>query len=523
MNATVAMAALAVSAANAAPVVHVVGAGSSALWQTAGYGAWKDLAGSGALHWTAKGTTAAGNNFAQLHDSRNAAIPNQGGNIWIVWDSKLQNVWTDISVDSVVGNRAFFAAPRATLQIDASAQTTAGQGLIAATLWGADAASVPTAIYAAINNHAITTAVTDIRPEDAKYAQNRANSPLTSNYSGLGYNTSNPNIGKSILSAYSTASAVPVNFNITGKDPFTGDAVPAYATISVGASPIVFIINRTDASGLGAPGVFKNIELANVQDLFNGTECDTNAFGETNPPANKPVTVVLREPISGTMNTTEFTNFRIHSDPNNSQEVGVNPASATGDPLNQTCSKGGGARKRAIGTGEVVNTAVLANADSIGYAFFGYGNFSKIAGTPNYGYLELNGVDPIFASYTNGELPTCTAPCPTSGANSFPNLRNGTYRSWSILRVVTDASGTNFTNTSSLVTAIQNEVDATVPDFVPTKAVGTDPGLKLYRSHYAQSGIQPNNGLSGQKESGGDMGGCIETITAAPGVLNCHQ
>jgi hypothetical protein len=53
--------------------------------------------------------------------------------------------------------------------------------------------------------------------------------------------------------------------------------------------------------------------------------------------------------------------------------------------------------------------------------------------------------------------------------------------------------------------------------------VGTDPGLKYYRSHYLQSGVAPNNGLSGQTEAGGDMGGCIEPVGPAPGVLSCHQ
>jgi hypothetical protein len=53
--------------------------------------------------------------------------------------------------------------------------------------------------------------------------------------------------------------------------------------------------------------------------------------------------------------------------------------------------------------------------------------------------------------------------------------------------------------------------------------VGGDPGLKYYRSHYLQSTYAPNNGLSGEKESGGDVGGCIEAIGAAPGILSCHQ
>jgi hypothetical protein len=57
---------------------------------------------------------------------------------------------------------------------------------------------------------------------------------------------------------------------------------------------------------------------------------------------------------------------------------------------------------RAIGTGEMVGTAVKSTKDAIGYTFFSYGNVSPIAGNPNYGYLTYQGVDPInlSGSYT---------------------------------------------------------------------------------------------------------------------------
>ncbi|MBV9301457.1 MAG: hypothetical protein JOY62_13645 [Acidobacteriaceae bacterium] len=520
-----ALAALAVTPLASATTVEVLGAGSSAMWQTAAIGAWKQLAGSGAQHYTVKGKcpSTGSTNCAQLHDLRSASILPEGGNLWVVWSADQSKVWGYLSVDSVVGNRSFFASPRVQLQVSSLTESTAGQQLISSSLWGSDAAALPAAVYNAINNASVTTAFTDIRPEDAKFAQSRAVSPLdTSTYSGLGYGTSaNQLIGTQIFSAFSKAVANPVAFNISGSDPFTGQPVKAYTTISVGASPIVFIINRTNSHGLGN-GAVKNIELANVQDLYNGTECNGVEFGSGAP--NVPVKVILREPLSGTMNTTEFTNFRLRSTPNNSQEVGVDPpAGGDNNPLNKPCNAGGGSRERAIGTGEVVNTAVLNTADSIGYAFFGYGNFSKIAGTPSYGYVTLNGVDPIQHSYTNGELPTCTAPCPVTPGSSFPNLRGGTYRSWSVLRVVTDSAGANLTNTQALVTAMQENINSTVPDWVPFAAVGGDPGLKLYRSHYTQSGVAPNNGLGGQKESGGDVGGCIEHVGPPPGVLNCHQ
>lgn len=427
-----------------------VGAGSSAIWQTAAIGAWKQLAGTGALHYTVKGTCTSGN-CAQIHDSRSASIPNQGGNLWVVWSADQSKVWAYVSVDSVLGNRSFFAVPRASVQVDAETLTLPGQNLISTGLWGSDASALPSAIYDAINNGTLTTAFTDIRPEDAKMAECRAASALgaalPSGYyggPGLGYSTScTALLPTAIFSAFTTSSAQPVAFNLSGTDPFTGEATKAYTTVSIGASPIVFVINRTDANGLGAPGLYKNVDQAQLQQLFSGATCDSNAFGVTGP-SNVPVTVVLREPISGTMNTTEYTTFYVKGS-HMSQETSVTPSLPNNNPLDQPCAAGGGKRMRAIGTGEVISNGVLPNADSIGYTFFGYGNVAPLAGTPNYGYLTLTGVDPTQASYTNGELPVCTAPCPLAPGTSFPNLRNGTYSAWSVLRSVTDASGANLT------------------------------------------------------------------------------
>lgn len=524
-------------AAHAASSVVVLGAGSSAMWQTAAIGAFLDLAGAGAKHYTVKGKTTAGNNFAQLHDVRSSSIPVEGGNLWVVWSADKSKIWAYLSVDSVVGNRAFFASPRAQLQLDSSITSTPGQNLISSALLSGTPDSttgLDATVYAALNNAKVTAGFTDIRPEDAKFAQVRAASALdTATLNGLGYGTgAGTLISAPIQSAFSTAKATPVAFNLSGTDPFnSANKVPAYTTISVGAAPIVFVINRQNAAGLGKPGVFKNIDTTHVIKLFNGTECDSNAFGATNPPANVPVTVVQREPLSGTMNTTEFTNFRLGGptkvNSTNSQEANVGqPNAAPNNPLSKTCLAGGGSRKRAIGTGELVSSGILATPDSIGYLFFSYGNVSKISNSASWGYLTLNGVDPIVSSYSTGNLPPCTAPCPATPGSSFPHLRDGTYRSWSVLRVVTDNANPNLSNTQALVTAIQNHVNGTVPDFVPFLAVGGDPGLTKYRSHYPQSGVPASNGLkfgTTGPESGGDVGGCIEPVTTGNGVLNCHQ
>jgi len=521
-----------VPAAHAAVTVESLGVGATAAWTTAALGAYLQLAGAGAGHYTVKGTCTSGN-CAQIHDVRSSSIPPDGGSLWVVWNAAQTQVWAYISVDAIVGVRAFMANPRAQLQIDPQTESLAGQNLIATTLWGSDAAALPAAIYAALNNHPFTVAFSGLRPEDAKFISGRVMTTLnTTNYSGLGYGTGPTTlIGTEILSSFSSSTANPVAFNIKGTDPFTAQPVKAYTTINIGAQASVLVTNRSNASGLGSgvsggTPVFTNLSVAAASKLFNGTECDGNAFGAAGAPANFPVNVLLTEPLGANANTVEYTIFRIKSTPNNSQEVGVNPSLPNNNPLNLPCATVGGVtglRRRAIGVSEVVSSGVAKVADSLAYVSFSYGNLSKVAGSSSYGYLTLAGVDPIQASYTGGQIPTCAQPCPITPGTSFPNLRNGTYRSWTVVTAITDASGVNLTSTKLMVVAIQDNLNTTVPDFVPFNAVGSDPGLKYYRSHYLQAGVSPNNGLGGQKEAGGDIGGCIEPVGPPPGVLSCHQ
>jgi hypothetical protein len=239
---------------------------------------------------------------------------------------------------------------------------------------------------------------------------------------------------------------------------------------------------------------------------------------------SNPLSVILREPLSGTMNTTEFDVFRVRLTPNffaskNSQEKGINlatgacPGLGCPNPLD-LASADGGTRFRAIGTGAeisgVTGVGGIKNlADSIGYAFFSYGNVAAIAGASGVGrYVTLDGVDGIATAYSNGVLPTCTAPCPAAAGTSFPHLRDGSYRAWSILRLVTDSSGPNLTNSQKLVTAAQNEINKTVPDFVPAVATTDgDPGIPYLRSHFFIAGVT-SGAASNSPENGGDVGGC---------------
>ena len=531
-----------------AQTVKVVLAGSSAMWQSMALAAYKSgscVSGGTApcFHYTAKNFNLADGRPTTKGGSTAVDL----GNVWLVWDSNATatNVWAYIKVDSAVGDRCYFAQPRCNVNI-----TTfpAAGNLITSTLWGDNSSdSTPPANVQALFTSGtllVTAAATDIRPEDALFATCRANSKLgggTDGLAGLGYGVNNSGVcpafgaalanleGSDILSAYpaSTSTAHVLAFALGGKDPFTGTAIPTYTTTSVGAAPIVFITQRT-----GALATVSNASDSELQAAFGGSNCNASAFGAP----SAAIQVYLREPLSGTMNTTEYTVFRYPNDSGVSQETGV----AATNPLSKACTAGG-SRYRAIGTGEEVlsvqNSVTDHGTDGIGYTFFSYGNVSGIANSASYGYLTLNGIDGIFHKYgstidpgqpsTAGALPaatnlpaTCAGgagnfPCAESsiwsGHLSFPNLRNGSYRAWSVLRLV--SNGTALAAANLLAAGAQTYVTNTVPDFVPAvKVASTDPGLSLLRSHYTQEGVAPIN-IAATGDKGGDAGGCILTST----------
>ncbi len=531
-----------------AQTVKVVLAGSSAMWQSMALAAYKSgscVSGGTApcFHYTAK-------NF-NLTDTRptvlGGAAATDQGNIWIVWDSNATaiNVWAYIRVDSGVGDRCYYAQPHCNVNISTF---PAPGNLITSTIWGDNSSDTtpPAAVSALFTSGTllVNAAATDIRPEDALFATCRANSKLgggTDGVAGLGYGVNSSGVcpkfgnalanlvGSDILSAYpaSTSTAHVLAFGLTGKDPFTGTTIPIATTQAVGAAPIIFITQRT-----GALATVTNATDAELQQVFSGANCNASEFGV----ASSNIQVYLREPLSGTMNTTEYTVFRYPNFSGKSQEAGVNAV----NPLSSPCASGG-SRYRAVGTGEEVNSVQNSvtnhGTDGIGYTFFSYGNVSGIANSASYGYLTLNGVDGIFHRYGStidpgqpsiaGALPsaanlpaTCAGglgnfPCAEnkiwSGNLSFPNLRNGSYRAWSTLRIV--SNGTALAAADLLVTGAQSYVVNTVPDFVPAlKVSSTDPGLALLRSHYTQEGIAPVN-IATTGDKGGDAGGCILSNT----------
>jgi hypothetical protein len=583
--------------AHAATTLKVLIAGASSQWQTLALAAYNNgtslVSGGGATsHYTSS------SNF-NLIDSRGGTTTDTG-QIWIVWDAS-NNVWAFVSVDSVTGDRCYFAVPKCTVSYPSTTLPTPANAI---TVWpdGSSDTQPPSQIASlfADTSQTVNVAATDIRPEDALFAECRVNSPLgagsagggnSDGLDGLGYSQASATqaagacftyttdaqgaingIGHTILSGYpsSTKKTNVLSFAISGKDPITGSTVAAYTVYPIGAAPVVFLTNRQNNLATLA-----NATEQQLQQVLSGTNCDGGAFGSA---FAGPINIFLRDPQSGTYNTVEATVARyptVYPNPviGLSQETNVNAPSHAYElnGYSSACAAGTGQRWRTIGTSEEIKGVYNSNSssvfsgsarDGIGYAYFSYGNVNTsgtvLSDSANYGYLQLDGIDPIWASYGIGnaidpgepagagqlpsqaDLPTAVCansfPCPENqiwgdGA-SYPNLRNGTYRSWSLLRLI--ATGTAGTNASTLISAAEKAAVLDTPDFVPvakqtiTAAENpfgyaiTDNGLLLLRSHYQQydgSGVTVGGTPVNEpttSEKGGDMGGLI--IPTAIGV-----
>lgn len=565
-------------------------AGSSAMWQTMGLGTYNVHSGTTCLAGSVAPCFHYTNDKFQLVDSRptfkSGSNATDLGSIWIVWDSHVTtstsgntntpNVWAYIKVDSVVGQRCYFGHPRCKVLPPTGGFPAAGLNEINSSLWGDSSSdtNVPVEVQALfVAGQFVTAAATDIRPEDGLFATCRANSIRdtvnTADPTGLGYNSVNaagvcpPNSGGTlgqlqgtdIISEFNTSNTAHVlDYNISGTDPFSGQTIPASTVVSAGADPIVFV-----AKASGPLSGVTNVTDAQLHTVFGGSSCTGPDLGGS----AGSIDAWLREPLSGTMNTTEATVFRYPDFSGVSQEQGVDPS--VDNPLNQACGAGG-TRKRGVGTGDVIKGLKANTNDGVTYAFFSYGNVGTLADNASFRYLQLNGVDPIFHKYVSvasgtaldpgqpntsvGQIPSAAdTPCGNFPCSenaiwsggfsavspfavnghglSFPTLRAGRYKAWSILRLVSD--GTALSIAKTIASASQVFAAAVTPDYVPVVSNTSlaDPGLLLLRSHYQQKdsagtniGNAPYNETTSAvtigghtypaaNEAGGDMGGCI--------------
>jgi hypothetical protein len=488
--------------ASAKTTINFLATGSSAMFNTfalAGYGS--DLCGGNI--WTFK-------NGGQGIDNRGAGVPAQTGEIWIEWDNPTAPtvVCAYLGLDATSAVELFLAQPASTLSITQAANTL-GQNLICSL---ADAnGGLPPAVLNALEGQQFNGAVTEIRPEDALFAYNRAVAVgNATNYDGLGYGPGP--LGVAIAGFFGGA-ATPIDFAISGKDPISELAIKNWTTLSVGADPIVILVNSTQGTTgghFGNTAAFANVNRFDLTMAVNGTYAWTRDLSPASAVPEVPLNVILDDPLSGTMNTFEFDIPR-SVEIGSTQELGN--VCAGGLPctnaLNLINTYSGGWRRRAIGTRSMVQQVANGqNGDVLGYALWSTGNFCSEQG--NLRYLMVDDADPINTNYVNGTLP---GNCPLGGCPnlvSLANVANGGYPIWAMIRLLTVTPAP--ASLAAMVAMVDSNAAGPYPDLVPFENNGEEIGV--FRSHFHRPGLktgtQISNGhIPGVKEAGGDEGGAV--------------
>lgn len=519
---------IALSAQSKAQTVAVNGIGSSAMFLELGLATatptTSSPAGLGAsCLWTGSGAVAT--------DTVVSPSATDTGNAFVAWTAGTgtcaapvsPTIYAYLQTDSVVGNRCLY---NSTCKISYAAASAPANFIGPMVSPAITEIALPTVVKTALTNIAANVAGTDIRPEDAQFAIDRALAgcglPLASGsqYLGLGYTA-----GSTIKSFFSTKSFNVVNFTLPG----------SFTVTPLGATPILVVVNSPAGSGFNASGV-TSIAAKNLALFLDGTYTTTGQVNSATP-SGSTATTIEREPLSGTYNTMEFnipntsnatTGFKT------SQDVGLDQPTAQ-----QACSGGNpvnpldiGSRRRAIGTGEEL-AEILATSNSIGYGFWSVGNFAGYT-SANARYLQVvpvgstTPIDPLLNASTPYSTYNGSLPAATSGelANvDLHNVGNGSYPIWSQLRLVNTGT-TPLAAVTSLATVSQHFVPTGVrPDFVPATS------LSVVRSHFIPTGVTtvPANGHgsdTGSKctatEEGGDVGGVVLTLTADSSYCAAH-
>lgn len=527
---TLAAVLLALPASSHAQSPQISAIGSSGLFLEIGEAAFSG-AGASACAWS----TSTSNDVVATDTSSGTTLTDTG-NSWVVWVPTAGNdctvnatpasVWGYLQTDSVVGNRCLFNGTSGGCTIN----YTAAVGTAPANLIETTEFVLPSAVAAALSGGsafpgaAPNVAGTDIRPEDAEFAATRAVTPCgqvvgtgnfgavsTNQYLGLGYTN-----GSTIDSFYSASKFNVITFTLPA----------SFFVQPVGADPIVVAVNSTDASGDG----FNNTQITNLNlstlalylDGSIGTTRDAMYPGVAEP-GFTPVTVMVREPLSGTYNTMEYNapnTLKLHT----SQDVGASqPTSqmncsgtAVGsNPMHIENTAYGSFRNRNIGTGQELKET-FATDDALGYSFWGVSNFAAAPASSK--YLTIDGVDPLQGGYTTGVIPTTSAEL---SKVRFQHVYDGTYPLWSLLRLVYVSSSLK-TPVEALAEAAGGFSTTAHPDFAPYYAKSGATyivNLHVERSHFTPPGIgyttTPLNGecatlpVAQTQEAGGDVGGIV--------------
>lgn len=335
--------------------------------------------------------------YAAMHDVRSSSIPLERGGLWVVWDATMTKVWCYLNTDSIVATRGFFGVPRSQLLLDSALLTTPGQNLEAGL--PPDATALPLAIFNAINNAPWNALMTASIPKTNWKESNKILSVPAKPPAKYGYG---PGLFKyEILSSVDDKYRTPVVFNISGTDPITGMAIPAFKTTAMRKSLVVPFVNATN-TGSGGVGSFISTHHNVTEPCgtfsagLSGTATTTELFGVAGP--GNVLNVFLDDPLDGPwyeMESKLYTKCTTMK----SQETGVAPPA--NNPLMLT-NPGVSVRERVLGQTRAVN-AVNSMPDSVSYVSW---TCTTLAGIGT--YVTVNNINPFTGNWT-GVFPSCTA------------------------------------------------------------------------------------------------------------------
>jgi hypothetical protein len=335
--------------------------------------------------------------YAAMHDVRSSSIPLERGGLWVVWDAKMTKVWCYLNTDSIVATRGFFAVPRSQLLLDPALLTTPGQNLEAGL--PPDAAALPSAVFNAINNVPWDAIMTANVPQANWTENNKLLSVPAKPPAKYGYGPAP--FKYEILSSVDNKYRTPVTFNITGTDPITGQAIPAYKITAMHKSLVIPFVNASN-KGSGGIGSFiatnHNVTepCGTLSSGLSGAATTTELLGVAGP--GNVLNVFLDDPLDGPWDEME-SKLYTKCTTVKSQETGVVPPA--NDPLMLT-NPAVSVRERVLGQGRAVNS-VTSTPDSVSYVSW---TCNTLAGVST--YITVNNINPFTGGWT-GVFPTCTA------------------------------------------------------------------------------------------------------------------
>ena len=535
---------------------------------------------SNVYYWTQSSSA----HSLQAVDGRSTDFSAQNAKAWVEWSGSLDGTTVNavcvyLATDSIVGQRLYFATnsagtPASSINFPGgcgSSYPVGGQ--IPAGIFPPES-PLPPGVCSKLQGQLWNAAPSDIRAEDAAFGTTRACATYAATGTGFGYSCILPS-PTSIYSGIggSSGNVQAVTYAIAGTDPITNvqiahsaagtDGHP-WTSINAGGQAVLVLVNTADTSAEGfGSTTFSNVNRPDLARVFTGGATRTRDLIQAAGLSSKPLTALVREPLSGTFNTFEFQvartkeyDFTQEGLTNLAGVISANgigmatptgwtfeglscpavdcPSAVTGNPLDwkrSGTSGSGGLKVRVIGTGEMVNTltglTTKCNSQAcqdragnlitnqIGYTFFSFGNVAPAVGTAK--YLLVDGVDPLFDGAAgptqnpggegSGALPTCSAPCPS--AVTLTNIKNGSYPLWNILRVITSGQlGAVNTAGSCLTGATVCEMVAasqaaysTIPDLVAQS------NMRVFRSHQTiMDGGKTFAGHNGTKHYSGVTG-----------------